>query len=317
MSRKGGLKKRVLLDCDPGIDDALAIIAACAFDNLQIEAITTVYGNTGLRQATANLKKILGLLGPGRVPEIGAGSKAPLVKKRPGSRGVHGKDGLGEAGIVKDAVKMGVRDGIKLGRSLIASGRVNTIIATGPLTNVAKMLSGPPEAARGIERIYIMGGALFAEGNMTPHAEFNFYNDPEAAAEVLGSRVPKTLVSLDVTRKAALTPGDLRRLRGPEGPLRRFITGIAGYSARYNARFRGIKGASLHDPLCAAIASEQGLCAYGRAGFSVTLDGDERGRVKLSGKTRQRDFYCRDVDIKTFKDMFLEALNRMIEEDKN
>ncbi|MDB4349865.1 nucleoside hydrolase [Omnitrophica bacterium] len=310
-------EKSVLIDCDPGIDDALALFFAFASDRLKVEAVTTVYGNVSARQCTRNLIKILSLCGLKRLPDIGIGSKGPLVKRRPRPRAVHGKDGLGDTNLTLAKKEIFLDDAVELAIRKILSKSVDYIIATGPLTNIAKIVSKDPRVSGLIKRIYIMGGAISVKGNVTPYAEFNIYNDPEAASIVFSSRIPKTLVSLDVTQRVVLEKKDLSGLKESGKGLSRFISDIANYSIAYNRRFRGLNGASLHDPLCAGVAADEDICEYAEGRFDICLSGPERGRITASSGGGDKITYARGVDVVRFKELFLYNLNKLCKEAAN
>ena len=304
-------RKNVLIDCDPGIDDALALLLALSSDDLNVEGLTTVYGNVGVDRSTENLINILGLTGLRYSPRIGKGAARPLIAERLGERLVHGKDGLGNTDLVTCREGVEIEDACELAVSLIEGGRIDYIIATGPLTNIANIIKKCPDISKKLKGIYLMGGAIAVEGNITPYAEFNIYNDPEAASSVFESDLPKTVVSLDVTRDVTLNDQDLHALSETRNKLSKFICDIVSYSIDYNRRFRGLPGASLHDPLCVGVAADEGISTYKEGRFGIELNGRERGRIK-EGENIVR--YCVQVNVERFKELLLTGLTRMIKE---
>lgn len=308
--------KRVLIDCDPGIDDALALLFAFSSDELNVKAVTTVYGNVPVRQCLSNLMKVLHVARPRPMPEIGIGADRPLKKKRLKPRGVHGKDGLGDLKIHFPDLKYDVVDAIELASAKILSGEIDCIIATGPLTNIARLITKDERIPPLLKRIYIMGGVFASGGNISPFAEFNIYNDPEAAKTIFSSDIPKTLVGLDVTRKVILERGDIKRFRNGKEDVSRLIAGIGNFAITYHRKYRNVKGAYMNDPLCVGVAVDETICSYRSAKLDVVLKGKERGRV-LVKKAAPDVLLCRDVNVKRFKRLFLHNLERLCKEVAN
>lgn len=301
----------VILDCDPGVDDSLAILFALASKELKIKAVTTTFGNVDLEQATQNALNILELSGVTEPPVVGAGSSRPLKAPLLAARDVHGADGLGNMNLRPPKLKAATGDGVELIISKLNSGDADAIIATGPLTNLARAISREPSIARRINRLYIMGGAVFVEGNITPYAEFNFYCDPDAANYVLNSAVNITLVSLDVTHKINVTEEDIAPFKEHKNRLSEFVTGIIEHSIGFHREHRGAKGAHLHDPLAVAIALEPQLGEYEALSLSVNC-ADKRGKAELKEGLKNISF-VRDVDVEGFLKLFLNRIGGQIE----
>jgi purine nucleosidase len=311
------------LDCDPGIDDSLARLLALASEELDLKAITTVFGNVPLRQTTRNALSILELCELSDPPVVGAGSGQPLrasvLSARDANialaadmaRFVHGTDGLGNANLPEPGLKAATDDAIGLMISKIISGEADTVIATGPLTNLARAISRDTDITKKIKDIYVMGGAVFVEGNVTPYAEFNFYSDPDAADYVLNSEAAVTLISLDVTRKINVTDEHLKLFKGLKTRLAEFITGIIGYSIDFHRKYRGAAGAHLHDPLAVAIAAAPRLGQYEQLSLSVGR-GDKRGMVKIKEGVKNIRF-VKEVDADGFLKLFLNRIGGRIE----
>jgi purine nucleosidase len=193
--------RKVLLDCDPGIDDALAIVFACGHPGLDLCGITTVAGNVGLAQTTANALSVLEFAGHPSVP-VAAGSPVPLLRPQTDARHVHGESGLGRASLPPPRARPLDVDATDLIIDTIgASPGEITLIATGPLTNIALAVRRQPALVRQVADFVIMGGSA-ASGNATPAAEFNIATDPEAAAIVFGAGWRVTMVGLDATLQA-------------------------------------------------------------------------------------------------------------------
>ena len=208
-----GSPRKVLLDCDPGIDDALAIAFACGHPGLDLCAVTTVAGNIGLAQVTANALSVLEFVGRPDVP-LAAGSAAPLLRPHVDARDVHGDSGLGQARLPPAQARPVDADATDLIIGTIgASPGEITLVATGPLTNIALAVRRQPELVNQVADFVIMGGSA-TRGNTTPAAEFNIATDPEAAAIVFGAGWQVTMVGLDVTLQARADQRVKERLAG-------------------------------------------------------------------------------------------------------
>ena len=284
---------------------------------LELKAVTTVFGNVPLRQTTRNALNVLELCGLSDPPVVGAGSGQPLkvyslpAREVNGACAVHGSDGLGNAGLPEPGLKTATDDAIGLMISKLNSGEADTVIATGPLTNLARAISRDPGIVKRIKDIYIMGGAVFVEGNVTPYAEFNFYSDPDAADYVLNSEAAVTLISLDVTDKINVTEEDIEPLKRYKTKLADFVTGIMDYSINFHRKYRGAAGAHLHDPLAVAIAAAPQLGQYEQLSIGVDR-GDKRGMVKIKEGVKNIRF-VKDVDADGFLKLFLNRIGGKIE----
>ncbi|MEA4812751.1 MAG: nucleoside hydrolase [Anaerolineaceae bacterium] len=232
----------IIIDCDPGVDDAMAIMMAASFDELDIKAICSVSGNVELKYTTHNARLVAGLLG--LTCPVASGADHPLIKERKTASKTHGVDGFGGNAVFFDEsrlVPLYSTDAVGLMAKLLReSPEKMTIVAIGPLTNIATLLVCYPELKGRIEKFSIMGGSLY-DGNVTANAEFNFWVDPHAARIVFDSGVPIIMAGLDVTLQAYLTPEDIERMRGVGGELAQTAANIlAAYAAEDSA---------LHDPV--------------------------------------------------------------------
>jgi inosine-uridine nucleoside N-ribohydrolase len=236
----------ILLDCDPGHDDAIALLLALASPEVELLGVTTVAGNQTLDKTTANAIRVLELAGRGDVP-VAAGSPRPLVREPFVAAYVHGETGL-------DGPELPAPKGAPVEAHAVdfLAERLNgaTLVATGPLTNVALLLARHPEASP--ERIVLMGGAI-AEGNVTPAAEFNVWADPEAAARVFASGIDVTMVGLDVTHRALLTGAHAEQLRGV-GRVGRFVAELLDFYGVFHREVYGFDGSPVHDAVAVAQA---------------------------------------------------------------
>jgi inosine-uridine nucleoside N-ribohydrolase len=240
----------VLIDCDPGHDDAIALLLALASPELDLLGVTTVSGNATLEKTTANAIRVLEFVGRGDVA-VAPGAARPLVREPFVAAYVHGESGLdGPALPPPRASPREQHAGDFMAEVLLGSSRPVTLIPTGPLTNVAILLATRPEAAERIDRIVLMGGSI-AEGNVTPAAEFNVWADPEAAARVFSSGLDVTMIGLDVTHQALVTTADTERLRrlGRTGSM---VAELLDFFSRFHAGTYGFDGAPVHDAVAVA-----------------------------------------------------------------
>ncbi|MEU6573266.1 nucleoside hydrolase [Streptomyces sp. NPDC046805] len=207
----------VIIDCDTGVDDALALLLAVRHPALDLRAVTCVAGNTDVDGVVRNTLTVLEQAGAPAIP-VARGAERPLVEPPRSARHVHGEDGMGDLGLPAPNRAPADVDAVTLlRREILASPRPVTLIPTAPPTNIALLLRTHPEITRNIERIVFMGGAA-ATGNATPVAEFNVWHDPEAAAILLTAGVPITMYGLDVFTRVAVPGADVRRLRASTEP---------------------------------------------------------------------------------------------------
>ena len=237
----------ILIDCDPGHDDAIAILLALASPEVELRGITTVAGNQTLEKTTRNALKILELAGRTDVP-VAAGAERPLARELRTAPNVHGESGLDGPDLPEPATKPVDAHAADLLAELIEPGVV--LVPTGPLTNVALLLKRHPDVRERLDRIVWMGGAI-AEGNVTPAAEFNAFVDPEAAAAVLGSGVGVTMIGLDITHKALFTREHADRLRGT-GRAGQVVAELSDFFQRFHESRYGFHGSPIHDALAVA-----------------------------------------------------------------
>ncbi|MBW3782300.1 pyrimidine-specific ribonucleoside hydrolase RihA [Aeromonas veronii] len=238
----------VILDCDPGHDDAIALILALASPELDVLAVTTSAGNQTPDKTLNNALRILTLLGRNDIP-VAAGAPKPLARELIIADNVHGESGLDGPKLPDPAFAPQAMTGIELmAKCLRESPQPVTLVPTGPLTNIALLLAAHPELKGKIARIVLMGGAAGA-GNWTPAAEFNIYVDPEAADMVFKSGIPITMCGLDVTHEAQVMDEDIERVRAITNPVAQCVAGLLDFFMIYHRDPKwGFSGAPLHDP---------------------------------------------------------------------
>ncbi len=277
----------VLIDTDPGVDDALALGIALRAPELQVVGMTTVCGNVPVEQATRNLYRVLGALGMHRSLPIGQGAARPLRRRLVTATHVHGRDGLGELDrfLEQDGRPRYPRERVpaRLPSALEVWARCVrrcpggvTLVTLGPLTNLAQALERAPLVVRGFRAIIAMGGAIGVSGNVTAAAEFNIYADPDAAHRVLTAGLPLTLVPLDVTERVATTGAGIARLtRHSRAPLAQLFRDATGCALAFAKRVEGRARFPFHDPLAVAVAIDPSLVRCQRLPVAV----ETRGRV--------------------------------------
>jgi inosine-uridine nucleoside N-ribohydrolase len=250
--------KPVILDVDPGHDDAVALMLACGHPDLDLLAVTTVAGNVPIEKTTRNTLRVLSLVGCTDVP-VGVGASEPLKRPLHTAEDIHGKSGLdGSEEIPEATFGPDERGAVALiADTLLASPEPVTLVPVGPLTNIATFLREHPDLKDRIARISLMGGSM-GHGNTTPAAEFNIYVDPEAAHEVFESGLPITMSGLDVTHQAGAGHEERERLRAT-GRVGGVVAGFLDYFASTYESIFGFDAPPLHDPVAVAVVLEPGL----------------------------------------------------------
>jgi len=306
---------RILVDCDPGQDDAIALLLALSSPEVDVLGVTTVAGNQTIDKVTANALRVLELAGRTDVP-VAAGADQPLVGELVVAADAHGETGLDGPDLPAPQGRPVEQHAVELlAERLLASERPVTLVPLGPLTNVALLLAERPEAAERIERIVLMGGAI-AEGNMTPSAEFNIWIDPEAAAHVFSSGHDVTMVGLDVTNRAVLTPEHAERLR-PQGPVGAAVAGMLDFYGAFYREAYDHGGCPVHDALAVAHVIRPELVTTLARDVQVDVShGICRGRTVVDMRRRTvlpepNAKVAVDVDVAGFVSLLLERLPQL------
>lgn len=285
MTIQSDMPKRILFDTDPGIDDALAILLALASPELIVEGLSIVHGNCSLAQGTKNALAVLELANASHVP-VAMGCELPLVQPSLLAPETHGATGLGYAVLPEPCTSPIGQHGVDflIGQILASPGEI-TLVAIGPLTNVALAIRQEPRIVHALKELIVMGGAIRYEGNTTALAEFNTYVDPHAAQIVYQAGIQTTLVPLDVTYQCVLTPGDVNRLLKTDSPITRFVADATRFYMEFHDQYQKIEGCVINDPLALALSFAPELCAY----QELFVDVDLSGGISM-GKT-VADFY--------------------------
>jgi inosine-uridine nucleoside N-ribohydrolase len=268
----------VILDCDPGHDDAIALLLALASPEVRLLGVTTVAGNQSLAKTTANAIRVLDHVGRDDVP-VAAGADRPLVRAAHVAREVHGESGLDGPDLPPPArAPLGAHAIDWIAGVLRSEPTPVTLVPTGPLTNVALLLARHPDVAPRIERVVLMGGAT-GLGNVTPAAEFNVWADPEAAHRVLGAGLDVTAVGLDVTHRVLMRPAHADRLAAA-GAAGRLVADLYGFYSRFHRARYGWEGAPVHDAVALAHVLDPTLLATRTCGVVVDTGPEpSRGRT--------------------------------------
>lgn len=264
--------RQVIIDCDPGIDDALALMLALRSPELDVRAVTIVAGNVGLDQCVVNARRVCQLAAGSAGPAIHAGAGAPLMRKPVEAAHVHGPDGMGglssELETGRDAEAQAAEEAI-LSIAAGAPGEV-TLITLGPLTNAALAARRDPIRFAKLAGIVSMGGAFAIHGNITAMAEFNIFADPHAAQTVIDTGVPLRMVGLDVTTQVRLRQAD--RERAAPHPVATFAARVAEFYAGFYRPYLG-DGCYLHDPLAIGAVIDPTLVSAEKAAVAVETEG--------------------------------------------
>ncbi len=310
------MPKKILIDTDPGIDDSLAILLALASPELSLEGITVVHGNCSLEQATVNGLSVLELAHAEHIP-LAVGCELPLVQPSLLAPETHGNTGLGYAKLPEPRTKpTSVHGSDFLIEKILSNPGEMTLVAIGPLTNVALAIRKEPRVVGALKELIIMGGAIRHEGNVTALAEFNTFVDPHATHIVYHAGIPTTLVPLDVTYQCVLTAQDVERLLQLDSPIPRFIKETTDFYMEFHDAYQGMKGCVINDPLALALTFAPALCDY----QELPVDVDISGGVSM-GKTFA-DFYNYDkkpanmnvalgVRTRAFIELFLERMENL------
>jgi inosine-uridine nucleoside N-ribohydrolase len=311
---------RIILDTDPGIDDALALFLALASPEIQLEAITTVTGNVHVDLTTYNALSLLTLAGRMDIP-VARGCAYPLLTQSVDAAHVHGDNGVGGVSLPEPAIQPVAQHAVDLIiERILDAPDVITLVAVGPLTNIALALRHEPGIAQKVREVVIMGGALRVPGNVTPAAEFNIYADPHAAHAVFHAGWPIRLVSLDVTTRVLMTREQIATLAQDGGKVKTAIQQMMAYYFDIFAPSSGTAHFQMHDPLCLASVFAPDLITWEPAYVDVELAGSlTLGETVAYFKqsTQQKPNVLASVDVKAerFLDLFLERIGQTFPSD--
>jgi pyrimidine-specific ribonucleoside hydrolase len=298
----------LVIDCDPGVDDAIAILLALASPEVELLALTTVAGNLPLETTTRNALRVLALAGREDVP-VAAGASRPLVVRRDRDAAVvHGSDGLGGARVAESSAAVVPMHAVDLLAEILERSEQPVLLApVGPLTNVALLAALRPELLPNVGRVAIMGGGD-GLGNVTPAAEFNIWFDPEAAARTFDSGLDITMVGLNATRAAMLFDPDVDRIR-ETGPIGAVAASMLDHYLAWQEKLYGLRGVSVHDALAVATLVRPELVTTVDALVAVdTTAGPARGMTLVDRHRWDGQEPNAKVALDTDRDAFVEFL---------
>ncbi|NOD75274.1 MULTISPECIES: nucleoside hydrolase [unclassified Ruegeria] len=286
---------KLIIDTDPGIDDAMAIAYAAAAPEIDLIGLTTVFGNTYVHQSSRNARFLLHKLGldlhvaEGAAVPIGADTHAP-------SEHVHGREGFGD---LTEIPEIGENHALPAAAFLVEMARAHkgelVVCAVGPLTNIANAMRLDPEFAGNLRELVIMGGAVYCPGNITRHAEANIYHDALAAEEVFSAPPNTVLVGLDVTLKTLYETADFEALAQKSPDMGAFLRDISRFYLKFYKEIGGLEGCGLHDSTAVIACSHQPMFDMVETGLRVVTEGDQMGATQPDPE-RPAIRVCRDVD---------------------
>ena len=306
---------RIILDTDPGIDDALAIFLALASPEIQLEAITTVSGNVAVEQTTRNALTLLTLAERTDIP-VARGSRNPLVRTPINAPDVHGTNGLGDVILPEPTIQPVAQHAVDLIIQTVLDNPGDiTLVAIGPLTNLALALRREPGIIQHVHEVVLMGGALRVPGNTTPSAEFNIFADPHAAHIVLQAGWPIRIVSLDTTTRTALKREQVFTFAQNGGRVKQAIQHMLDYNFQTFGPRHGEFAFLMHDPLCLASVFQPDLIVWEESYVDVELAGtltlgETVGYFKRHDSPPPNARVSVDVDAERFIQDFLTRLDK-------
>jgi|SRR5690625_2541171 len=312
--------KRIILDVDPGIDDSLAILFALKSKELNVEGITVVSGNVELHQATENALKAVHMSGRNDI-KVYKGESLPLKKEYIDATDTHGEDGIGENFFSKTPLKHESEYAIDFMLNTIKNNpKEITIVALGPLTNLAVAIQKDPEVMKQVKEVILMGGTAKHQGNCSQVAEYNFWVDPDAAKIVFDSGIDITMVGLDVTHKVVFTPNLREVVNQFKTDLSKYIVDITRFYVDFHWEQERTIGCVINDPLVIGMLLDPTIIKSRKANVDIVTDGIAIGQslvdfggVWSNGKCNAK--VCMEVDEKRFFELFLKKLFPEFSED--
>ena len=308
--------KRIIIDTDPGIDDSLAILLALASPEVQLEGLTVVHGNSSTEQGVTNALSVLELANANHIP-VAHGCDLPLVQPSLLAPETHGNKGLGYSQLPRPVSRPIVQKGSDfLIEQIMSNPGEITLVAIGPLTNIAFAIRQEPRIVKAVKELFIMGGAIRHEGNTTPLAEFNTYVDPHAAHIVYHSGMPITLTPLDVTYQCILLANDVERIKQVESDIPSFIEEATRFYMEFHDEYQGIQGCVINDPITLALTFAPELCDYEEHYVDVDISGGiSMGKTfadfyKMTGKSANMKVAL-GVRPRDFIDLFVERMQNL------
>ncbi len=298
---------KLIIDTDPGIDDAMAIAYAAAAPEIDLIGLTTIFGNTHVHQSSRNARFLVDKLGLG-IPVAEGAPFAHGEDTHHPSRHVHGPEGFGD---VTDIPQIGGNHRLTAAEFLADMARRHqgelVVCAVGPLTNIADAMALDPEFAANLKRLVIMGGAVYCPGNVTAYAEANIYHDAKAADAVFAAPPETVVVGLDVTLKTLYQPADFEALASKSPDMGAFLRDISRFYLKFYREIGGLEGCGLHDSTAVIACTHDHMFEFVQTGLKVATDGDELGAT-IPHNGRRPVWVCRDVDGAAVVDLFTDRV---------
>lgn len=308
------MSRTVIIDCDPGVDDSLALFAALGSpEEIELQAVCVVAGNVPVSTCTRNALGLMELAGRADIP-VHAGCERPLIVAPEFADHIHGETGLGDAVLPEPSVSAADLNAVDflcaaLGKAAPASV---TLVITGPMTNFAAALQRDPSIAGAVNELVIMGGASHEGGNITPHAEFNIYADPDAASIVLSCGRPITLIGLDATLQFRCTPDRMARLEGSTHRAVLASAAMIGHVNKVYGEIYGAEGAAMHDPCTIGYLLAPDLFDVEAVSVSVvTEDGEKRGHTAVSAQPGSSVKWVTGLQAEPLFNLLLQRMERL------
>ncbi|RRK11371.1 nucleoside hydrolase [Lactiplantibacillus garii] len=309
--------RNVIIDCDPGIDDSLALLLALKSPELNVVGITTVCGNVPTHIGAQNALKILDLVDRLDIP-VYLGANRPLKVAYTSAQDTHGEDGLGNSRLPEVTAVGPAQDAVQFIADTLTADPTTSILALGPLTNIAQVLQRDPTLFERCDRFTLMGGSYKSHGNCSPVAEYNFWCDPDAAKLVFDTMpVPIQMVGLDVTRKIVLTPSLLEYIQNVDPKMGALFKKITRFYFDFHWQYEQVIGCVINDPLAVAALLDQDVVRGFESYTTVAVDGVARGQSIVD----DHDFWhepansqiMTTVDVEAFWRLFLQRVTNATE----
>lgn len=310
--------KKIILDTDPGIDDAIALCYALNHPELEVLALTTIYGNVAVDLATQNALRLVELnsgdLNNATVP-VATGTGTPLkIAPNPVADFVHGANGFGEIQLPEPSLQAASQSAAELIVDLIHKhpGEI-TLVAVGPLSNIALALELSPDIATLVKDVVVMGGAFHREGNVTTHAEANIWNDPHAAQQVFTANWPLTVHGLDVTYQISFSPAYLDRLARHSDKVGSFLRDAAKFYIKFYKKQHNFDGCCPHDQLALSFVTHPEWYTLESGTLNVITDGESIGKTTIDAVNQNNNkFIATSIDKDALLEEYAEVLSRAV-----
>lgn len=305
------MKIPVIIDTDPGMDDAIAIFLAFSADNLDIRALTTVAGNIPIEKTTRNTLDLVGYMG--KKAKVSKGAERPLIRTLETAEWVHGSTGLGTLVLPKNSAEIYEKKAWDTiyEEAQACNGKLQ-LICLGPLTNIAITLTVHPDIKDKIERITLMGGSSYL-GNTTPSAEFNIYVDAEAADIVFKSGIPITMVTLDATNKSVVYENEMKEIHSIESKISDAVKELLDFNAGFRKKSEGLGGAIIHDALAVAAVIEPTIIQ--KESYYVAIETEGKltyGRTVIDMNRSTKNDPNAEVSLGLDRERFVDMLKEMM-----